>query len=168
MELSRIWYYILTCINFQQLQTWFRWRVNASKKNRSLKKESTVFDDALQPKRRAKSEAEIYSDMYYDERIKPLVKAEEEAGNAVSSGRRVALGRKFSKELLDDEDEDVKAQVREIYEQQLKAHQKHGKKKPLDGDQESDKALGSQEIARYGLVDSIKTLRVNIHPQWYR
>lgn len=70
----------------QQLRTWFHWRANASKKNRRLKKETTVFDEVLQPKRRAKSEAELYSDIYYDERIRPLVKAEEEAGK-VSSGR---------------------------------------------------------------------------------
>ncbi|KAG1743778.1 hypothetical protein EDB19DRAFT_1827173 [Suillus lakei] len=96
-----------------QLRTWFRWRANTSKKNCSLKKQSTVFNDALQPKRRAKSEAEIYSDIYYDKRIKPLVKAEEEAGH-VTSGGRITLSRKFSKELLDDEEEDVKAQIHEM------------------------------------------------------
>ncbi|KAG0706721.1 hypothetical protein DFH29DRAFT_872033 [Suillus ampliporus] len=35
----------------------------------------------------AKSEAEIYSKMYYDECIKPLVMAEAEAGNIATSGR---------------------------------------------------------------------------------
>ncbi|KAG1727885.1 hypothetical protein EDB19DRAFT_2042693 [Suillus lakei] len=107
-----------------QLRTWFRWCANTSKKNCSLKKQSTVFNDALQPKRRAKSEAEIYSDIYYDKRIKPLVKAEEEAGH-VTSGGRITLSRKFSKELLDDEEEDVKAQIHEMYkQQQQKIHNK--------------------------------------------
>ncbi|KAG1772882.1 hypothetical protein EV702DRAFT_1201354 [Suillus placidus] len=110
----------------KQLQTWFHWRANASKKNHSLKKESTVFDDALLPRRQAKSEAEIYADIYYDECIKPLVKAEEEAWN-VTSGKCITLSRKFSKELLEDEDEEVKSQIREIYEQQWKTHKKTAK-----------------------------------------
>ncbi|KAG2740101.1 hypothetical protein P692DRAFT_20754065, partial [Suillus brevipes Sb2] len=130
-----------------QLRTWFRWRVNASKKNRSLKKETTVFDDALQLRRRAKSKAEIYSDMYYDERIKPLVKAEEEAGN-VTSGKRITLGRKFSKELLEDEDEDVKAQIHELYRQQRKTHKKSAKKNILDDDEEGDCMLDAEGIMR--------------------
>ncbi|KAG2029073.1 hypothetical protein BDR03DRAFT_1018943 [Suillus americanus] len=129
-----------------QLQTWYRWRTNGSKKNRSLKKTSTVFDNALQPKRRAKTEAEIYSEMYYDERIKPLVVAEAEAGNVATSGKRVALGRKFSKELLEDESEDVKAEIRAKYEQRLKALKKGAKRSTHflddndinDGDEEMD------------------------------
>ncbi|KAG2112872.1 hypothetical protein DEU56DRAFT_761967 [Suillus clintonianus] len=125
-----------------QLRTWFRWRANASKKNRSLKKESTVFDDVLQPKRRAKSEAELYSDIYYDERIKLLVKAEEEAGK-VSSGRRIALGRKFSKELLNDEDEEVKIQIRDM----------SGKKNHLDEDSEDDCVPFDAEGIAQGIDD---------------
>ncbi|KAG1739222.1 hypothetical protein EDD22DRAFT_959397 [Suillus occidentalis] len=125
----------------------FRWHANASKKNRSLKKETTVFDDALQPRRRAKSEAEIYSDMYYDEHIKPLVKAKEEAGN-VTSGKRITLGRKFSKELLEDEDEDVKAQIHELYRQQQKTHEKSAKNNILDDDKEGDCMLDAEGIMR--------------------
>ncbi|KAJ8582521.1 hypothetical protein M405DRAFT_846383 [Rhizopogon salebrosus TDB-379] len=116
-----------------QLQTWFRWRTNGSKKNRGLKKDSTVFDAALQPKTRAKSVEEIYMDMVYDERIKPLVKAEEEAGNVAMSGRRIALGRKFSKVLLEDESDDIKKEVRARYEKQLT-----GKKKSFLDDDGSD------------------------------
>ncbi|KAG1727864.1 hypothetical protein EDB19DRAFT_1913987 [Suillus lakei] len=74
-----------------QLHTWFRWRVNKSKKNRSLKKKLT--------------------ELYYDERIKPLVMAEQDARNVATSGKRVALGRKFSKELLEDETEEIKAEI---------------------------------------------------------
>ncbi|KAG2151530.1 hypothetical protein DEU56DRAFT_908367 [Suillus clintonianus] len=135
-----------------QLRTWFRWRANVSKKNRSLKKESTVFDDVLQPKRRAKSEAELYSDIYYDERIKPLVKAEEEAGK-VSSGRQIALGRKFSKELLNDEDEEVKVHIRDMYKKQWKTHERSGKKNYLDKDSEDDCVPFDAEGIAQGIDD---------------
>jgi hypothetical protein len=84
--------------------------------------------------------------MFYEERIKPLVKAEEEAGN-VSSGRRIALGRKFSKELLDDEDEEVKAQIRDMYEKQRDTHKKSGKN-ILNNDTDEDCALDAQGIAQ--------------------
>ncbi|KIK33854.1 hypothetical protein CY34DRAFT_98909 [Suillus luteus UH-Slu-Lm8-n1] len=103
-----------------QLATWFRWRTNASKKNRSLKKEQTVFDAALLPKTRAKSVEEIYMGMVYEEQIKPLVEAEREAGNITTSGHRMALGRKFSKELLEDESDEVKEEVRKRYDEQIK------------------------------------------------
>ncbi|KAG2052901.1 hypothetical protein BDR06DRAFT_1009034 [Suillus hirtellus] len=131
-----------------QLRTWFRWRTNGSKKNRSLKKKSTVFDDALKPKRRTKSEAEIYSEMYYNERVKPLVMAEAEAGNVTTSGKRVALGRKFSKELLEDETEDVKADIRSKYKEQLRAVKRAAKSGNhfLDLDNEVDDEMDAKII----------------------
>lgn len=136
----------------QQLHTWFRWRVNKSKKNRSLKKKLTVFDDTLQPKRRAKSEAEIYSELYYDERIKPLVMAEQDAGNVATSGKRVALGRKFSKELLEDETEEIKAEIREKYEEQL-THKKRAKREKNilddDADDNDNEELDAEAIMQY-------------------
>ncbi|KAG1899918.1 uncharacterized protein F5891DRAFT_980558 [Suillus fuscotomentosus] len=94
------------------------------------KKESTVFNDMLQPKRRAKSKAEIYSDIYYNKRIKPLVKAEEEVGN-----------------LLEDEDEDVKAQVHKMYEQQWRTHENAAKTNVLDDD-EGDCMLDAEAITQ--------------------
>jgi hypothetical protein len=140
----------------QQLQTWFHWRANSSKKNHSLKKKLTVFESALQPKRRTKSEAEIYSDMFYNERIKPLVTAEAEAGNVTTSGKRVALGRKFSKELLDDESEDVKVEVRAKYEQQLTRRNgaKHGKS-VLD-DEEGNEEIDAELIMQYVTLSSVR------------
>ncbi|KAG2139187.1 uncharacterized protein EDB93DRAFT_1106162 [Suillus bovinus] len=98
-------------------------------KNCSLKKESTVFDDALQPKRRPKSEAKIYSDIYYDKCIKPLVKAEEEVGN-----------------LLEDEDDNVKAQVHKMYKRQQRTHEKAAKKNVLDDDEEGGCVLDAEAI----------------------
>ncbi|KAG2138232.1 hypothetical protein BD769DRAFT_1663808 [Suillus cothurnatus] len=131
-----------------QLRTWFRWRTNGSKKNRSLKKKSTVFDDALKPKRCTKSEAEIYLEMYYNERVKPLVMAEAEAGNVTTSGKRVALGRKFSKELLKDKTEDVKADIRSKYEEQLRAVKRAAKSGNhfLDLDDEVDDEMDAKII----------------------
>lgn len=75
------------------------------------------------------------------------MKAEEEAGH-VTSGGRIALSRKFSKELLDDEEEVVKAQIHEMYkQQQRKTHDK------LDDD-EDDCMLDAEGIIRYmfGLI----------------
>jgi hypothetical protein len=128
----------------QQLQTWFRWCANSSKKNRSLKKKLTVFESALQPKRRTKSEAKIYSDMFYDERIKPLVTAEAEAGNVTTSGKCVALGRKFSKELLNDESEDVKAEVRAKHEQQLTCRKGAKRGKSVLDDEEGNEEIDAE------------------------
>ncbi|KAG2050457.1 hypothetical protein BDR06DRAFT_1011280 [Suillus hirtellus] len=133
-----------------QLQTWFHWHAGMSKKNRTLKKKLIVFNDMLQPKKHAKSEAEIYSDIYYDEHVKPLVKAEEEAGN-VTSGKHITLGHKFSKELLEDEDEDVKTQICKMYEQQRKTHNKSTEKLQhiLDDDEEGDCMLDAEAITQY-------------------
>ena len=100
-----------------------------------MKKDSTVFDAALQPKTRAKSEEEIYMNMVYDARIKPLVKAEEDAGNVTTSGRRIALARKFSKVLLDGESDDTKKEVRVRYEKQLKRKKNTNF---LDSDEDED------------------------------
>ncbi|KAG1722178.1 uncharacterized protein EDB91DRAFT_1256192 [Suillus paluster] len=98
-----------------QLQTWFHWQTNASKKkNRSLKKDMSIFEAALVPKSHAKSTEEIYMDMVYSEWIKPLIKAEQEAGNIGTAGQRMALGlkvlqgapgRRVKRVVLDDEDD---------------------------------------------------------------
>lgn len=76
------------------------------------------------------------------------MKAEEEVAT-VTSGRRVALGRKFSKELLEDEDEDVKAQVRKMYREQRKTHEKGAKKNVLDDDDEGDCVFDAESITQY-------------------
>ncbi|KAG1884770.1 hypothetical protein F4604DRAFT_1676858 [Suillus subluteus] len=113
--------------------TWFRWWTNASKKNRGLKKDTSIFEAALVPKSRAKSAEEIYMDMVYNERIKPLIKAEQEAGNITTAGQRMALGRKFCKELLEDESDEVKEEVREKYDKQKKV-----KRVMLDNEDDND------------------------------
>ncbi|KAG1830661.1 hypothetical protein EV424DRAFT_1343545 [Suillus variegatus] len=129
-----------------QLATWFRWRAGSSKKNRGLKKEQTVFDAALRPKTRAKSVEEIYMGMVYDEQIKPLVKAEQEAGNVTTSGHRMALGRRFSKELLEDELDEVKKEVRKRYNKQIKGSK--GKGDILDDEDDDNDESDPDAIAK--------------------
>ncbi|KAG1830286.1 hypothetical protein DFJ58DRAFT_848486 [Suillus subalutaceus] len=116
-----------------QLQTWFRWRTNASKKNHGLKKDMSIFEAALVPKSHTKSTEEIYMDMVYNEWIKPLIKAEQEAGNISTAGQRMALGRKFCKELLEDKSDQVKDEVREKYDKQKKV-----KRVMLDNEDDND------------------------------
>jgi hypothetical protein len=89
--------------------------------------------------------------MYYNERVKPLVMAEAEAGNVTTSGKRVALGRKFSKELLEDETEDVKADIRSKYEEQLRAVKRAAKSGNhfLDLDDEVDDEMDVKIIMQY-------------------
>ncbi|KAG2053532.1 hypothetical protein BDR06DRAFT_1008669 [Suillus hirtellus] len=103
-----------------QLQTWFRWQTNTSKKNRGLKKDTSIFKAALVPKSHSKSAEEIYMDMVYDKWIRPLIKAKEEAGNVSTAGRCMALGQKFCKELLEDESDEVKKEVKDKYDKQKK------------------------------------------------
>src|SRR5882757_349386 len=83
---------------------------------------------------RAKSVEEIYMDMVYDKRIKPLVKAEEDTSNVATSGCHIALGPKFSKVILEDESDDIKNEVRVRYKKQLKSKKKH----VLDSDDDND------------------------------
>jgi hypothetical protein len=91
-----------------------------------LKKEQTVFDAALRPKTHAKSVEEIYMGMVYNEQIKPLVKAKQEAGNVITPGHHMALSRRFSKELLEDELDEVKKEVRKRYDKQIKGSKGKG------------------------------------------
>ncbi|KAG1724933.1 uncharacterized protein EDB91DRAFT_1254983 [Suillus paluster] len=133
-----------------RLQTWFHWRTNTSKKNCGLKKEISVFESALLPKSRAKSVEEIYMDMVYDERIKPLVAAQQEAGNVATAGRRMALGQKFCKELLEDESDEVKKEVREKYNKQKKVKKDmlHDKADDDDDDDDDDDETDADAIVK--------------------
>ncbi|KAG0695570.1 hypothetical protein DFH29DRAFT_1005335 [Suillus ampliporus] len=113
-------------------------------KNRGLKKEISIFETALLPKSRTKFIEEIYMDMVYDERIKPLVKAGQEVGNIATAGCRMALGQKFCKELLEDESDEVKQEVREKYNKQKKV-----KKDMLDDKANNNNETDADAIAKY-------------------
>ncbi|KAG0699704.1 hypothetical protein DFH29DRAFT_1001724 [Suillus ampliporus] len=108
-----------------QLLTWFHWQTNMSKKNRSLKKEQTVFDAVLLPK---------------------TFKAEQEAGNVTTSGHRMVLGQKFSKELLEDELDEIKKEVRERYDKQIKGSK--GNRNILDDKDNNDDESDPDVIAK--------------------
>jgi hypothetical protein len=111
-----------------------------------LKKEQTVFDAALRPKTHAKSVEEIYMGMVYDEQIKPLVKAEQEAGNVTTPGHCMALSRRFSKELLEDESDEVKKEVRKRYDEQIKGSK--GKGDILDDEDDDNNESDPDAIAK--------------------
>ena len=100
----------------QQLQTWFRWRANRSRQGRIQKKSTSVFEQAVEGKKgRIRSEAELYNDLYYDERIKPLIDADKKAGRFKTSGQVLSATRAHAKRLLEGESESVKAQIHEMY-----------------------------------------------------
>lgn len=75
--------------------------------------------------------------------------AEAEAGNVTTSGKRVALGRKFSKELLDDESEDVKAEVRAKYEEQLTRKKGAKQGKSVLDDEDDNEERDAELIMQY-------------------
>ncbi|KAF8837384.1 hypothetical protein BDN67DRAFT_983298 [Paxillus ammoniavirescens] len=103
-----------------QLQTWFCWRTNGSRRSHIQTKKTSVFDEAFQLKgSRLLSKAELYYLEYYDDHIKPHVKAEQEAGNITTSGA-------LSKELLEAEDEDTKIKIQEMYKLQSKKRRDRG------------------------------------------
>ncbi|KAF8121442.1 hypothetical protein EV363DRAFT_1172274 [Boletus edulis] len=103
----------------KRLQTWFRWRTNASRRNRLQQKRTSVFEKAIEPKgSRILSQSEIYSVEYYNDRIKPRLDIEKETGKLQSRGDVLRAGRKLSKELLEAEDKEIKDRVEEIYKMQ--------------------------------------------------
>ncbi|KAG2099573.1 uncharacterized protein F5147DRAFT_655770 [Suillus discolor] len=83
----------------------------------------------------------------------PLVEAEAEAGNVASSGKHVALGQKFSKELLDDESDNVKAEIRAKYEERLKAHKNTKRRTHALDDDDSDNGETDAEFITQGIDD---------------
>ncbi|KIK74896.1 hypothetical protein PAXRUDRAFT_174380 [Paxillus rubicundulus Ve08.2h10] len=89
--------------------------------NHIQKKQTSVFDNANELKgSHLLTQAELYSLEYYNNRIKPHIKAEQEAGNIKTCSKFLATVQKLSKELLDAEDEDIKQRIQEMYEAQKK------------------------------------------------
>ena len=74
------------------------------------------LSDVLEPsedRTRQLKDYEMYSRMYYDEKIKPIVEeVEKELGNMeLSKGEKLNLRKRIARDLYDGEDEDVKALV---------------------------------------------------------
>ncbi|KAG1883852.1 hypothetical protein F4604DRAFT_1677558 [Suillus subluteus] len=84
--------------------------------------------------------------MVYDEQIKPLVEAKQEVGNVTTSGHHMALGQKFSKELLEDESDEVKEEVRKRYDRHIKGSK--GKGDILDDEGGDDDESDPDVIAK--------------------
>ncbi|KAH7907676.1 hypothetical protein BJ138DRAFT_1116494 [Hygrophoropsis aurantiaca] len=102
-----------------RLRTWFRWRSNASKSNRSLKtKEAKILSSILQPKTRRKSPAEVYFDLHYEDRVKPLLELSDT--DKAKPGANLVKGRQLAKELFANEDADIKAAVKTFHASQKK------------------------------------------------
>jgi hypothetical protein len=82
-----------------------------------------------------------------------------------TSGKHVALSRKFSKELLEDKSEDVKAEIRVKYEKRLKAHKKdtkHGTH-ALDDDNRDNNETDGESIAWYVSFYSRDSIQMGQH-----
>ncbi|KAH0828895.1 hypothetical protein J3R83DRAFT_2294 [Lanmaoa asiatica] len=80
----------------------------------SVKKRKKALD---KPKRR-RTEAELYSVQYYEDRIKPCIDAEVQAGTLKTRGEILAASRKLSRALLEAESDDVKQSIRKVYDAQ--------------------------------------------------
>ena len=118
----------------QQLQTWFHWRANRSRKGRIQKKSTSVFKQAVEGKKgHIQSEVELYNNLYYDEHIKPLIEADKKAGKFKTSGQVLSATRAHAKHLLEGKSESVKAQIHEMYLLQ-KGKKKADKQGPGDTD----------------------------------
>ncbi|KIJ10058.1 hypothetical protein PAXINDRAFT_157719 [Paxillus involutus ATCC 200175] len=126
-----------------RLRTWLRWRANGSRRGRTLKKHKSVFDKAMDSQgTHCLSLPELYSLEYYEDRVKPHIKAEKNAGNIRSKGEQLAAVRKIAKELREDEDEDIKERIHEMY-----TSQKRGKRGGGDGSsQETDPEIIQRAI----------------------
>ncbi|KAF8833244.1 hypothetical protein BDN67DRAFT_986155, partial [Paxillus ammoniavirescens] len=85
--------------------------------------------------------------LFYQDRIKPHLDAEREAGN-IAPGGALAASCKLSKELLEMEDADVKQMIDEMYELQQK-----GTRSP-----EASDAVGSDEIQ--SAIDDLPSILV--------
>lgn len=83
------------------------------------------------------SKSEIYSQEYYDDQIKPLIKAEQDAGNLSSRGEVLNAARKLSKELLEAAEDDIKDRIKTMYNLQ--------KKKQKEGDGETQDPVTIQQ-----------------------
>ena len=78
---------------------------------------------------------EIYSDKFYNDKIKSLVDAKAAAGNLKNPGERLVVGRKLCQSLLDHEDDKVKKEIDKIYEAERQRKRHHGDN---NSDEETD------------------------------
>ncbi|KAF8415035.1 hypothetical protein L210DRAFT_876303 [Boletus edulis BED1] len=105
----------------KQLQTWFRWRANELRRSRLQQKKSSVFEKIVAPKgSRIRTPTELYMLEHYDDRIKPQITAEQQAGHIPAFGNNLTVVRKYAQELLESEDGEIKEKIQLMYEMQEK------------------------------------------------
>jgi len=94
-----------------------RWRMNASRAKRTANRQQPNLMSALASgKSRARTKVEIYSEKFFTEKAKPLLEAEVAAGKVHSRGEKLVAGRRICQNLLENEDEEVVAEIDRIYE----------------------------------------------------
>ena len=96
-------HYLLT--KAQMLRTWFRWRGN----NTVRKKPGSIILASI-PKTRQLQNTEIYSKLYYEDKLKAIVDAEID-GKVLTTNERLAKILEVTKREWEKETEEVKARV---------------------------------------------------------
>ncbi|KAF8805688.1 hypothetical protein BYT27DRAFT_7258051 [Phlegmacium glaucopus] len=96
----------------KQLKTWFRWRVNP-RASTGGRRGRLADLEPFEERTRQLKDYEMYSKLYYDEKIKPLVEeVENELGSMeLSKGEKLNLRKRIARDLYEGEDEDVKELV---------------------------------------------------------
>ena len=102
----------LTIWNLQQLKTWFRWRVNPRATTGGRRGRLADLEPFGERTRQLK-DYEMYSKLYYDEKIRPVVEEVEDGleNMELSKGEKLNLRKRIARDLYDGEDDDVKAVV---------------------------------------------------------
>ncbi|KAG6826669.1 hypothetical protein H0H92_014900, partial [Tricholoma furcatifolium] len=98
----------------QQLRTWFRWRAGAKTRSGGI---DAIFDDLFEGSSRSRtlSRPEVYSKLFYESKLKPLV--ESQLDSTLTRGSLLAARNQIIKQLWEAEtDPDVKAQVEAQFE----------------------------------------------------
>ncbi|KAG6379047.1 hypothetical protein JVT61DRAFT_11481 [Boletus reticuloceps] len=110
-------------VAIQKRQTgWFRWRMNASRAKCAANRQQPNLMSALASgKSRARNKVEIYSEKFFTQKVKPLLDAEVAAGNVNSRGGKLVAGQRICHDLLENEDEEVIAEINRIYEAEIEA-----------------------------------------------
>lgn len=96
----------------QQLKTWFRWRVNPRASTGGRR--GRISDlEPFEERTRQLKDYEMYSKLFYDEKIKSIVEeVENELGSMeLSKGEKLNLRKRITRDLYEGEDDDVKELV---------------------------------------------------------
>ncbi|KIJ57984.1 hypothetical protein HYDPIDRAFT_34617, partial [Hydnomerulius pinastri MD-312] len=106
----------------RKLQAWFRWRGNPTRVSRAANRHHPDLLTAITTSKptRTRTKVELYSEMFYQDRVKPLVEAEAAAGKLNAPGAKLVAARTLCRDLLENEEEEVRKQIDELYEAEKK------------------------------------------------